>query len=196
MKGFKRNAVIITVLLFVGAAVYLNWAYGRQQAENTHAAGGGTQDTAPVDSAADGETGETGLFYESGTDAAAAEQGAADRAGYFDQVRLNRQQARDEAAQTLSTVSQTDGASQESVDAALNRMMQIADWTAKEAELESMIAAKGFEDCVVFISEDGVTVTVAVDAQGLSTAGAAQITDLVTGETDCSAQEIKIIEIK
>ena len=27
MKRFKRNAVIVTVLVFVAAAVYLNWSY-------------------------------------------------------------------------------------------------------------------------------------------------------------------------
>ena len=137
-------------------------------------------------------------FYEAGmdTETSGGTQGTADMAGYFDQVRLNRRQARDEATATLSTISETAGASQEAIDAALAQMMQLAGWTAQEAELESLITAKGFENCVVFIAEDGVTVTVSVDVEGLSTAGAAKIADIVTAETGCAASDIKIIEIK
>ena len=199
MKVFKRNAVIITVLLFVGAAVYLNWAYGRQQEDSQVSAGSQNTEQAVSSGNEEGASGESaGLFYEAGmdTETSGGTQGTADMAGYFDQVRLNRRQARDEATATLSTISETAGASQEAIDAALAQMMQLAGWTAQEAELESLITAKGFENCVVFIAEDGVTVTVSVDAEGLSTAGAAKIADIVTAETGSAASDIKIIEIK
>jgi stage III sporulation protein AH len=199
MKVFKRNAVIITVLLFVCAAVYLNWAYGRQQGDNQVSTGtGDTQQTSTAEGDGDALDESAGLYYEDDADTTTTDGtlSQTDMAGYFDQVRLNRKQARDEATQTLSTISETEGASQEAIDAALAQMMQLADWSTQEAELESLITAKGFEDCVVYIAEDGVTVTVSVDAEGLSTAGAAKITDLITSETDYTASDITIIEIK
>ena len=33
MSVWKRNAVVVAIVLFVGAAVYLNWSYSSQTAE-------------------------------------------------------------------------------------------------------------------------------------------------------------------
>ena len=208
MKVFKRNAVIITVLLFVCVAVYLNWSYGRNE-ENVSADDGtaepvgdysadvnSTEDLAEdesknsTDNTADSEE-TTGLYYSS--DSAASTSGNSE---YFDTVRLNRRQARDEASATLQTVSEAEGASQETIDAALEQMAVMAEWMTKESELESMITAKGFDDCVVYISEDGITVTVSAPQEGLSAASTARITDIITSETDFETSDLKIVEIK
>ena len=202
MKAFKKNAVIITVMLFVCVAVYLNWSYDKKTAD----AGSGrltAQETGEMASPLAQEEDETAsvtdeggaaLFYtpaeDPGVPAAKGEL-----AEYFAEVRLRRSQARDEASATLQTVASSDGASQETVDAALKKMTQIADWTAKEAELESLITSKGFIDCVVYLSDEGVTVTVAAD-EGLSSAGVARITDVILTETDFTADELRVVEIK
>ena len=201
MKVLKRNAVILTVLLFVCVAVYLNWSYNRGEndaetlsdtndtASVGDAAGGESSDTAKNDT--DGDTNDAGLYYDGGENASVQ---TGDE--YFAEARLTRQQARDEATQTLQTLTGTEGASQETVDEALNKIAKIADWTVKEAELESLIVAKGFEDCVVFISDDGINVTVPAPEDGLPAASVAKITDIVTTETDFAADNLKIIEIK
>ncbi len=204
LKSFKRNAVIITVLLFVCAAVYLNWSYASQVEDASEAglsAGADTTDVPEGDTSAGQETasaqdGEVygdegaGLFYTEDTEAAS--DTASD---YFAQVRLERQQARDEASSTLQTVATTEGAAQETVDSALEGMTQIAQWTVKEAELENLIRAKGFDDCVVYLSESGATVTVSAP-DGLSEAAVARITDIIVTETEFSADQLRVIEIK
>lgn len=177
MNKIKRNAVIFTVLLFVCAAVYLNWSYNQKEDSDVLSNNGQVENTETLNE----------------TDANTGDASSADE--YFASVRLNRQQARNEASQTLQTVSTTEGVPQETIDSAAAEMMQIADWTVKEAELESMIIAKGFADCVVFMTEEGVTVTVAKPEEGMSQASVAKIVDIITSETEYTTDTISIIEI-
>jgi stage III sporulation protein AH len=74
-------------------------------------------------------------------------------------------------------------------------MTRIADYTVKEAELENLIRAKGFIDCVVYLSDSGASVTVAAE-EGLSQVAVAKITDVIVSETDFSADQLNVIEIK
>ncbi len=187
MKAFKRNAVIVAVLLFVCAAVYLNWSYNNGEAAvlSPDAETEGQNANADVGTPTD----EAGLYYES-------EETASETNEYFAEARLTRQQARDEATATLQLITDTEGASKETIDKALAGITKIADWSVKEAELESLITAKGFSECVVFISDDGINVTVPVPQEGLSSASVAKITDIITEKTEFTAADLKIIEIK
>ncbi len=209
MKAIKRNAVILTVALFVCAAVYLNWSYNRQvedalqggdkelsalgdgDSQENKDAEGGAQSLAEKETA-DTE-GDAGLYY------SVSGSGQADPAGayeeYFAQVRLERSQARDEAAGTLQAVASAAGASQETVDNALKSMTVMAERTVKEAELENLIRAKGFIDCVVYLTDEGARVTVA-SPDGLTQAAVARITEVITAETDVTADKLTVIEIK
>ena len=207
MKVFKRNAVIITVLVFVCAAVYLNWSYNKKTEEASTAGqeneeqlitsvdeNTGTDEAQPLDQVTEDKTEDAGLYYTGSTETAGL---SAELEDYFAQVRLERQQARDEAAATLETVASAQGASQETIDEALAGMTQIAQWTVKEAELENLIRAKGFLDCVVYLSEDGASVTVApAEKEGLTNVSVAKITDVIVSETDFTAEQLKVIEIK
>lgn len=190
MKTFKRNAVIITVLLFVCVAAYLNWSYNKNS-DNTETAA----ETSPLDT--------EGLIIDDTEASSAPDAGlyyvpddVTVNKEYFDTARLNRQQARDAAAATLATVSKADGASQEMVDAALQEISELASITVKEAQLEDLIKAKGFADCVVYISDDGVNVTVPSPEEGLATSSVAKITDIVTSQTEYKATDLRIIEVK
>lgn len=193
MKAFKRNAVIITVLLFVAVAVYLNWSYSR--GEETAETGADAAQTALEQEAAATEDGEsTGLYFsEEDTETAAGEN---DSSSYFSKVRLDRSQARDAATETLKVITETEGAAQEAIDEAVSGISEIAANTEREAEVESLVTAKGFSDCVVYISDSGVTVTVAAPEEGLTSAEVAQITEIVTEGVGCSASDIKIVEVK
>ena len=72
----------------------------------------------------------------------------------------------------------------------------MATWSMQEAQIENLLLAKDFTDCVVYISAEGVTVAVPAPAEGLSEAAVARITDVITGETDFEASQLKLIEIK
>ncbi|NLA87842.1 MAG: SpoIIIAH-like family protein [Clostridiales bacterium] len=189
MKTFKRNAVIITVLLFVCVAAYLNWSYNKNSDDSETAAKvsprvaeGPAANQSPVSAAP-----EAGLYYQ---------EEATVNKEYFDMARLNRQQARDAAAATLTTVSTTEGASQEVIDAALQEISEIASLSIKEAQPEDLIRAKGFADCVVYISDVDVNITVPAPQEGLAASSVAKITDIVTTQTDFKATALKINEVK
>ncbi|MDR1821438.1 MAG: SpoIIIAH-like family protein [Oscillospiraceae bacterium] len=201
MRNFKRNAVVVTVILFVAAAAYLNWWYGKKDGADTGAVSGpgytdehsdnnGALTPSPSPSADD-----SGLFYtgDGGTD---TDKQSTSQAAYFAETRLNRSSARDAAIETLSAVTASAGASQELTDSALSKIAAIADFTQKEAEIEALIMAKGFTDCVVYISDEGVKVTVPAPEAGLSTVEVAKITDIVTSETVWKAKDLTIIEVK
>ena len=183
----RRNAVVAAVGLFVCAAVYLNWDYEQQtQAGKTLGQstlvssqtedpllGGGTETLAPEQTAAEGQSG----------------------SGYFASARLNRQQARDSALSLLQ-----DAASQEDADETIRLQMNdtiqtMADYTITEAQIENLVTAKGYADCVAFIGEDSLSLAVAAPEGGLTQADTARIVDVVQQTADYSAQQIKIIEV-
>lgn len=205
MKTFKRNAVIVTVALFVCAAAYLNWSYGKEAEENADAelangseiVEGETRETEALLPETEGET-ETGAEESGGVYGAGLfyEGVGKSTAGYFAEARINRSQARDAAVETLASVNAAEGASKETLDAAFTKITAIADYSRVEAELEALIMAHGFSDCVAFISDAGVKITVPAPQAGLSTVDVAKITDVVTSETEFTAAQLKIIEVK
>ena len=185
MKIIKRNAIIIAVILFVGVAVYLNWAYNRQETKLADAEPG--QEVAGVLDTAGSED----LFYSAPAPAPAL--AAADAVTeYFTSARLTRQQARDSAISTLREAAETETES----SSALNAITDMAKYTVTEAEIESLVMAKGFDDCLVFLDDDSVIVAVAAPFTGLNASAVSRITDIVLEETALSTEQIKIIEVK
>lgn len=175
MKKVKRNIIIAAVLLFVCAAVYLNWSYNNSW---------GAADPAMVKA-------EDENMASLGTDTDA--EPASD---YFAQARLTRQTSRDEALGLLETAAASEGASQETIDASMDAIAAMATWSMQETQIENLLLAKNFADAVVYISSDGVTVAVPAPVEGLNSAEVAQITETVIGETGCTAEDIRVIEVK
>ena len=183
-KNLKRNIVMAAVLLFVCAAVYLNWSYNNKEGE---------ADSAMVKAEDESMEAANENYLETlAEEEASAESGAA----YFASARLTRQQSRDEALGLLETAAAGEGASQETIDAAMESITTMATWSLQESQIENLLLAKDFDDCVVYMSDEGVTVAVPAPAEGLSEAAVARITDTITGETDFTASQLKIIEVR
>lgn len=174
VKKAKRNIIIAAVLLFVCAAVYLNWSYNNSP---------GAADPAMVK--VEDEQMST-LGTETGAEAAS---------DYFAQARLTRQTSRDEALNLLQTAASSESASQETIDSAMNAIAAMANWSMLETQLENTLLAKNFSDCVVYISDEGVTVSVPAPAEGLSEAAVARITEAVTS-AGYTADQLHVIEIR
>ena len=183
-KNLKRNIVMAAVLLFVCAAVYLNWSYNNKMGEADPAMAK-AEDAAMA--AAEQQYLETSANDEAKSEAAAA---------YFASARLTRQQSRDEALSLLETAAASENASQETIDSAMDSIAAMATWSMQESQIENLLLAKDFDDCVVYISGEGITIAVPAPAEGLSEATVARITDTITGETDYTASQIKLIEVK
>ena len=186
-KLLKRNVIVLAVVMFLGVAVYLNWSYTQREgaAEAGEAAG------APVSVEAD----EAGLYYEL-EDSAQTSAAGADISEYFATARLTRQQARDSAIGVLREATELENATQEAIDGAVEEISVMAGYSLDEAEIETLIKAKGFDECVVFLGDDSATVAVPAPEEGLSSSAVSRITDIILSETGLNAEQIKIIEVK
>ena len=188
MKIWKRNAVVAAIVLFVCVAVYLNWSYSQG---DMNVNGGGVAD-------AGGKTlGEAALVSgtaEPQTSAAPEDSGAAG-SDYFDNARLTRQQARDNALSILQETMDDESAQQTVRDQAAESITTMATATVAEAQIENLVTAKGYADCVAFIGEDSLSLAVAAPESGLTEADTAKLVDVVNQSAGFTADQIKIIQV-
>ena len=203
MKLWKRNLIAAAIVLFVCGAVYLNWSYTQDTAAGKNlgqaALVGGREDpllTQPdpgtADGKPDGKSDEKAGDSQDGTqanDPATAESGS-----YFSTARLNRQQARDNALSLLQEAAKDEKADQTAVDEANASIQTMANATVTEAQIENLITAKGYTDCVAFLGEDSISVVVSALDNGMTDADAARIGEIVMEQTGLKADQIKIIE--
>lgn len=206
MKIWKRNAVVAAIVLFVCVAVYLNWSYdqnsaaadgdGTSTAENTlgDAALVSAEDTLKLQSESDSAS--SGVEGEDGAETLVEDpltEADLSSATYFDTARLNREEARDSALAILQETVDDPDAAADAVTLAQESISAMASATLAESQIESLVTAKGYADCVAFIGENSVSVVVSKLDGDLEASDIARITDIVCGETDCAASDVKVI---
>lgn len=203
MKLWKRNLIAAAIVLFVCGAVYLNWSYTQDTAAGKNlgqaALVGGREDpllTQPDPGTADGKTdgNADGKAGDSQDGTQANDPATAESGSYFSTARLNRQQARDNALSLLQEAAKDEKADQTAVDEANASIQTMANATVTEAQIENLITAKGYTDCVAFLGEDSISVVVSALDNGMTDADAARIGEIVMEQTGLKADQIKIIE--
>ena len=186
MKIWKRNAVVVTVFVFVCAGIYLNWFYTSQ--ENTPV----LEDTLNAEQVLGDDTlviaqGDEDVLLEVASEGLEEpETNAQTSAESFASIRLSRQGARDAAIETLQeTIAYAGG--DDSSTTTSQQLEGIVEASLCEAQIESLVVAKGYEDCVAYMTDDGISVAVSSPEEGLQDSDVALISDIVT---------IRIIEVK
>ena len=186
MKVWKKNVVAAGVLVTVCAGIYLNWLY--------------TEDmqTASLDDVLSQEKimDESMLVMAGDTGELAANEDSvlSDTAtDYFAAVRLSRQEARDSAVNLLQEAMAYDTASDGTSAQELEEIIQVA---LSEAQIESLVIAKGYADCVAYMSDDGISVAVAAPESGLQQSDVALISDIIMTQSDYDLDEIRIVEVQ
>ncbi len=116
---------------------------------------------------------------------------SADGENYFTATALNRQQSRDEAIDVLKLVSESEESSEEAKAEASAKLSQIAEDMQNESNIETLVKAKGFEECVAVISDNSVSVI--VSAESLQAAEAAQILAIVYDTTGINPENVSIV---
>ena len=181
---WKRNTVVVTMALLVCAAVALNWRYtGEQAAESVEETG-----TKIL-----GEATLVNVQEEDGTAAAADEEAVYTGDDYFASARLTRQQARDNAISLLQEAADQPGADTAVANEASEGIAVLAGYTMVEAQIENLVTAKGYADCVAFMGEDSISVVVDIGTGELTAEDVAKITDIAMTETGYPASGIKIM---
>lgn len=181
MTTWKRNAVIAGVLVLACAGIYLNWLYGASTPELTE-----TLD-------ADKVLGESTLVLNdtAQTQPVSQTQGTTES---FAQMRLSRQTARDEAVTLLQeTIAYAEG---EDTSASSRELEGIIADALAESQIESLVVAKGYRDCVAYISEDGISVAVAAPHDGLTQTDVSLLADIVMTQTDYTLSDIRIFGVE
>ena len=186
MKIWKKNLVAAAVLVTVCAGIYLNWQYTEEDAAAS------LTDTLDADKVLDDS------LLVMGSDAAqeaAAEDLTSDTSeDYFAAVRLSRQEARDSAVALIQEAMSYDSAgSDSSMAQELEEIVQVA---LSEAQIESLIIAKGYTDCVAYMTEKGISVAVAAPDGGLQQEDIAVITDVIVSQSDYTMEDIRIVEVQ
>lgn len=188
-RNWKRSAVVAAMLVLVGTAVFMNWKYaggsaaGKLLGESTLVSGG--------DGSADAVTGAAASA--AGSAGALDEEGVYTGSDYFASARLTRQQARDNAIELLQKAAGEDGAAQSVADEASQSIQVLASYTMKEAQIENLVTAKGYTDCVAFMGSDSISVVVSTDSGELSDGDVAKIKDITVTETGYPASAVKIM---
>lgn len=180
MKTWKKNLLAAAVLLTVCAGIYLNWMYSEDQAVADLT---DTLDSAKILSSD---------MLVMGTDSLNMSDNTA--SAYFAAVRLSRQEARDSAVSLLQeAMAYAEDEESSQSNAQLENIVQIA---LCEAQIESLVIAKGYTDCVAYIGDEGISVAVASPEGGLQQDDVAVIADIVLTQSDFTMDDIRVVEVQ
>ena len=178
----KKHIVLSALVLALSVAVYLNWEYVKVNGDSFE-----NTSKVAVDGAVEGAA--PGIPAED----KGADEAAAYGEAYFAEAKLSRTKARDEAADALKYMLEdadltTDQMTQLTMEAA-----SIAKSIETEGKIENLIKAKGFEECMVYITESGASVV--VKSSGLTQEQATQIKNIVVSEGRIKGENVSITEI-
>ena len=185
MKTWKKNVVAAAVLVTVCAGIYVNWLYTEDQATVN------LTDTLDEDKILSSDM----LVMNDGSTLPADTSNTI--IDYFAAVRLSRQQARDSAVSLLQDAMaySTSEAGSKDVESAME-LEEIVQPALSEAEIESLVIAKGYTDCVAYMSSEGISVAVAAPEGGLQQSDVAVIADIVMNQSVYSLDEIRVVEVQ
>ena len=166
----RRNLIIIGAVLLVGVAICLNWVLFANPSDG-------------------------GYDYNDGSNSADGNVDSSNTSevlAYFASTQVSRDRARDEALAVLQNVVDSTDADTAEKNQALEDISTIAANIEAEANIEAMVMAKGFEQCVAIIN-DGLC-TIVVMSEGLLPAQLAQINEIVFEQTGIKPVNVKYIQ--
>ena len=144
IKIGKRNFIIAGAVLLIGIAVCINWAVLSSRADGgfDNSTGVGIEDT----------TGVKDVDVPKDTDVS--------NDAYFSSIEVSRQRTRDEAIEVLQAVVDNASATETAKNEALAEINNLAKVMEQESNIETLVIAKGFENCVAVISGDKANIVV------------------------------------
>ncbi len=175
--------VAAAVLVTVCAGIYINWLYTEDAA------------TANLEDTLDAQKvmSEEALVLKEDREVLSEDAGNT-AADYFAAVRLSRQEARDSAIGLLQeAMAYSDSTKAAESGAELEDIVQTA---LSEAQIESLIIAKGYTDCVAYMTNEGISIAVAAPEGGLQSADVAVIADIVMSQSEYTLSDIRIVEVQ
>ena len=180
MNNWKKNIAAAGVLITVCAGIYMNWLF---------TGGDNTKDFLDTLNAEKVMSNETLILDDS-----LQANGTNSVTDYFAAVRLARQQARDSAVSLLQEAMAY--GDQNEVQSSTEKLEQIVQTALSEAQIESLVIAKGYRDCVAYMSDTGISVAVASPDGGLQQEDVAVIADIVLTQSSYTMDDIRVVEVQ
>ena len=208
-----RRATAVTLAAALAVACYLNWQYARTDLDTvavetaaaaTSASSDSSSDAASSSSSSSGQVTDALLTEAEAASAANKNYGEAQLVSvandtgsqFFDEARLKREKAHDEALDTIQkTMKDSSLSDSEKAEFTAQLTANLEDINA-ETEIETLIKAKGFADCLCFLQSGRADLTVMTSGEPLTTSQVAQIRDIVISKSNVTAQNITVVEVK
>ena len=204
MRALSKNTRRVTALTLAAAlvvAVYLNWQYANADlplaGEETTLKVSAEVDTPPavqdeLMTEAEATSGIGKNYGEAQLVSVANSSGAE----FFEEARLKRDKAHDEALDTIRKTLKSSSLSPEEKKEYTAQIAANLEDLHAENEIETLIRAKGFADCLCFLQSGRADLTVMTAGDGLTGAQVAQIRDVVLNKSSVTAQNITVTEVK
>ncbi len=190
MMILKRKEVLIgSLIMLILVAAFINYNYSDVLPTEIASTQNLSEQQTPIDDAAEGQNAK-----KMGEAQYVSSNAAEIDTGYFTQARLDKESARSKSKEMYEQIIANENVDEESRKAAQEGLIKLAGASDKEASCENLIKAKGFSDCVVFITDDSASVT--VKSEKLSNSDLAKIQEIVSSQTGILIKNIKIVEVK
>ena len=170
----KRQILLGLLILALGCAVYFNWYLNNNERNNNVS-----------ETITDSNLGDA-IFVNANAPTKGVE--------YFNETRKNREEAREKSLNSLKDIVDNPKSDSSSVKAASDEAVRISTFSNTETNVESLVKAKGFKDCIAVMSFKEISVLVLCDE--LLSSDTIQIQDIAATATGYSYENIKIIEVK
>ncbi len=212
----KKQVILSCLTLMLAVAVYVNYSMSKEDANLVNTAENGVhtygetefvnagtaaeEATTAAEENAEGEQAEpeaengTAASFQPDTEAGAAAMEEMNAEDYFAQARLERTSSRDEAVATLQSIMGGGDRTEDELVTDAIAAVETSKLIESESNIESLIKSQGYSDCIVYL--DGDSAKVVVKTEGLDSAQAAAIKDVILGEVTLPAENIRIFEVK
>lgn len=187
----KRQLLLATLIIALGAAVFVNWYYTRPDIESVNA---GAPETTTLPQAQEGANLGDARYVIS-TDATLEDAPAQAKATeYFASAKLRRQTAHDEAAEALNDVVKDSSSSEAVAKQAGEMLEELANSIALESDIENLISAKvGCENLVILNRGNAEII---VENGSLDDVSIVKIKEIAVKQTGYPVENISITEME
>lgn len=178
-KSRKTKVAISCFVLLLGVGVMGNWYWENSDLSNK---------VSTISSAKEKILGEA--TYVDATTEPTTES------DYFSSARVDRQSARDESLEKLQKIVDSSTENAEAKKEATEKIAKISDMINAENKIETLVTAKGVNNCLAVINENTNKVDIIVDVEELTDTIILQIKEIATGQLGCSFEDVTIIQSK
>lgn len=199
MKIGKKQLILTGLVLTLGAAVYLNWQFsgntdllsGSDAVSVSKELGEAEFVNTSSDKKAGDSTDPKSTELSSSKESTASASKSSDE--YFSQAKVNRQQTQDDIAEMTKKILESSEESDTAKAEAVAKAAELATVMEQQTNVESLIKAKGFEECMVFIQNGECSIV--VRDSDLTADDALIIKDIATGQTGITVDKIKVTAV-